>query len=34
MTHYLLSVHGPAERNEFGGYGSKEDDGADVRRHR
>ncbi len=25
MTHYLLSVHGPAERNEFGGYGSKEE---------
>ena len=24
MTHYLLSVHGPAERNEFGDYGSKE----------
>jgi hypothetical protein len=24
MTHYLLSVHGPAERNEFGGYGSQE----------
>ena len=21
MTHYLLSVHGPAERNEFGEYG-------------
>ena len=25
MTHYLLSVHGPAERNEFGSYGSKEE---------
>lgn len=25
MTHYLLSVHGPAERNEFGSYGSRED---------
>ncbi|GAA4370788.1 YciI family protein [Nocardioides caricicola] len=25
MTHYLLSVHGPAERNEFGNYGSKEE---------
>ena len=25
MTHYLLSVHGPAERDEFGGYGSKEE---------
>ena len=24
MTHYLMSVHGPAERNEFGDYGSKE----------
>ncbi len=24
MTHYLLSVHGPVERNEFGDYGSKE----------
>jgi hypothetical protein len=23
MTHYLMSVHGPAERNEFGNYGSK-----------
>jgi hypothetical protein len=23
MTHYLLAVHGPAERNEFGDYGSK-----------
>jgi hypothetical protein len=25
MTHYLLAVHGPAERNEYGGYGSKDD---------
>ena len=25
MTHYLLSVHGPAERNEFGSYGSQEE---------
>jgi hypothetical protein len=25
MTHYLLAVHGPAERNEFGSYGSKEE---------
>ena len=25
MTHYLLSVYGPAERGEFGNYGSKED---------
>jgi hypothetical protein len=25
MTHYLLAVHGPAERNEYGGYGSKEE---------
>jgi hypothetical protein len=24
MTHYLLSVHGPAERGDFGNYGSKE----------
>ncbi|KAA1415484.1 hypothetical protein F0U44_21105 [Nocardioides humilatus] len=24
MTHYLLSVHGPAEREEFGNYGSRE----------
>lgn len=24
MTHYLMSVHGPVERPEFGGYGSKE----------
>jgi hypothetical protein len=25
MAHYLLSVHGPAETNEFGSYGSKEE---------
>ncbi|MGC4109334.1 MAG: YciI family protein [Nocardioides sp.] len=25
MTHYLLSVHGEAERNEFGNYGSREE---------
>jgi len=25
MAHYLLAVHGPAERNEFGNYGSKEE---------
>ena len=25
MTHYLLSVHGPVERNEFGNYASKEE---------
>ena len=25
MTHYLLSVHGPAEMGEFGNYGSKEE---------
>jgi len=25
MTHYLLSVHGPAEMEEFGSYGSKEE---------
>jgi hypothetical protein len=25
MTHYLLAVHGPAEMNEFGNYGSKEE---------
>jgi hypothetical protein len=25
MTHYLLTVHGPAEMNEFGSYGSKEE---------
>ncbi len=24
MTHYLMSVHGPVERDEFGNYGSKE----------
>ncbi len=24
MTQYLLSVHGPVERAEFGNYGSKE----------
>ena len=24
MTYYLLSVHGPVERGEFGDYGSKE----------
>lgn len=24
MTHYLLSVHGPVERSEFGDYGSQE----------
>ena len=24
MTHYLLSVHGPVDRDEFGDYGSKE----------
>ena len=24
MTHYLLAVHGPAELDEFGAYGSKE----------
>jgi hypothetical protein len=24
MTHYLLAVHGPAERNELGNYGSKQ----------
>ena len=24
MTHYLLSVHGPVERTEFGDYGSRE----------
>jgi hypothetical protein len=24
MAHYLLSVHGPVERAEFGDYGSKE----------
>jgi hypothetical protein len=25
MTHYLLTVHGPAERDEFGNYGSKQE---------
>jgi hypothetical protein len=25
MTHYLLAVHGPVERNEFGSYASKEE---------
>ncbi len=25
MTHYLLSVHGPAEIGEFGAYGSREE---------
>jgi hypothetical protein len=25
MTHYLLTVHGPAEVDEFGNYGSKEE---------
>ena len=25
MTHYLLSVHGPAEMGEFGNYGSREE---------
>lgn len=25
MTQYLLTVHGPAEREEFGSYGSKEE---------
>lgn len=24
MTHYLMTVHGPAEMDEFGNYGSKE----------
>lgn len=24
MAHYLLTVHGPAERSEFGDYGSRE----------
>jgi hypothetical protein len=24
MTHYLMTVHGPAEMEEFGNYGSKE----------
>jgi hypothetical protein len=25
MTHYLLTVHGPAETDEFGSYGSREE---------
>jgi hypothetical protein len=25
MTQYLLAVHGPAETNEYGNYGSKEE---------
>jgi hypothetical protein len=25
MTHYLLTVHGPAETDEFGTYGSQEE---------
>ena len=25
MTHYLLTVHGPVEMDEFGNYGSKEE---------
>src|SRR5262245_58381663 len=25
MTHYLLTVHGPAKMDEFGNYGSKEE---------
>jgi len=25
MTHYLLAVHGPAEMDEFGSYGSEEE---------
>jgi hypothetical protein len=25
MTHYLLSVHGPAEMGEYGNYGSKDE---------
>jgi len=25
MTHYLMSVHGPAEMSEFGNYGSREE---------
>ena len=25
MTHYLLSVHGPAEMEEFGNYGTREE---------
>lgn len=25
MTHYLMSVHGPAEMDKYGNYGSKEE---------
>ncbi|MEO6703509.1 MAG: YciI family protein [Jatrophihabitantaceae bacterium] len=25
MAHYMLTVHGPAERTEYGNYGSKEE---------
>ncbi len=25
MTHYLLTVHGPAEMDEYGSYGSKDE---------
>lgn len=25
MTHYLLAVHGPVERDDFGNYGSQEE---------
>ena len=25
MTHYLMSVHGPAEREDYGNYGSQEE---------
>ena len=25
MTQYLMTVHGPAEMPEFGGYGSREE---------
>ena len=25
MTHYLMSVHGPAEMEDYGSYGSKEE---------
>jgi hypothetical protein len=25
MSHYLMTVHGPVEREEFGSYGSKEE---------
>lgn len=25
MAHYLLAVHGPAERDEYGSYGSEEE---------